>query len=154
MRRTILLAPQLMNRAASRAADQVQRDWHTAEEDPFADGAGPEAVPPVGETQCKYGAIRHLVCCATGFPLQGIRRCLRPIPPPDCRLRSRCAGPSPSGTGATRRSASDCPTSCRRHPSTHPAQHVLLNACVPITLPEALASLTPCSAAATSRSGK
>src|SRR6185437_13226142 len=133
---------------------QIQRDRHTTKEDPVADADEPEVVPAVGETHCKYGAIRHLVCCATGFPLRGTRRCLRPVLPLDCRPRSRCAGPSPSGTGATRRTASDCPTSCRRHPSTHPAQHVLLNACVPITLPEALASLRLCSAAATSRSDK
>lgn len=46
------------------------------------------------------------------------------------------------------------PTSCRRHPSACPAQHILLNACVPTTLPEELASPKPCSAIATSRSGR
>ena len=74
-------------------ADHQQGDPHAAVENPDADVAAPETTPAIGQIQCKYGAIRHLLYCANGFRPPGIRRCLRPVPPRDFRLRIRCAGP-------------------------------------------------------------
>ena len=49
MRREIFCADQLMNRAASSAAEHQQGDPQTLGQDPLADRAVPEVMPPTGE---------------------------------------------------------------------------------------------------------
>ena len=76
---------------AEHPANQQQADPESPSEDPVADGAVPEAVPLVGQPEGSQVSLRHLVCCASGFPPPGIRRCPHPGRSSDCRPRSRFA---------------------------------------------------------------